>query len=60
MNADSTTLKVVISVQKYAHKCMLMRLKYQENKPMPATTNNWNQSIKKKPLHSLRPQIKEQ
>lgn len=25
MNADSTTLKVVISVQKYAHKCMLRR-----------------------------------
>lgn len=38
----------------------LMRLKYKENKPMPATTNNWNQSIKKKPLHSLMPQIKEQ
>jgi hypothetical protein len=28
----------------------LMRLKYKENKPMPATTNNWNQSIKKKKL----------
>lgn len=26
----------------------LMGLKYKENKPMPATTNNWNQSIKKK------------
>jgi hypothetical protein len=34
MNADSTTLKVVISVQKYAHKCMLRR-------------NSWDWNTKK-------------